>query len=49
VAVLTLAPRLELTGSIPRRFIAAEPLLEQGLTLALAFVDAVSATRGGAR
>jgi hypothetical protein len=49
LAVLTLAPRLELMGSIPRRFIAAEPLLEQGLTLALGFVDAVSATRGGAR
>jgi hypothetical protein len=48
-AVLTLAPRLELTGSIPRRFITAEPLLEHGLALALAFVDAVSATRGGGR
>jgi hypothetical protein len=48
-AVLTLAPRLEQTGSIPRKFIAAEPLLEHGLTLALAFVDAVSATRSGAR
>jgi hypothetical protein len=49
LAVLTLAPRLEQMGSIPRRFIAAEPLLEHGLTLALAFVDAVSATRSGAR
>jgi len=46
-AALTMAPRLELTGSIPRRFIAAEPLLEHGLALALTFVDAVSATRGG--
>jgi hypothetical protein len=46
-AVLTLSPRLELTGSVPRRLIAAEPLLEHGLSLALAFVDAVSATRGG--
>ena len=36
-------------GSIPRRFIEAEPLLEHGMTLALAFVDAVSATRGGAK
>ena len=48
-AVLTMAPRLELTGSIPRRFIEAEPLLEQGLALALTFVDAASATHGGAR
>lgn len=47
-AALTLAPRLELMGSIPRRLIAAEPLLEHGLSLALTFVDAVSATRGGA-
>jgi hypothetical protein len=48
-AVLTMVPRLEATGLIPRRFIEAEPLLEQGLTLALAFVDAVSATRGGVK
>jgi carbon monoxide dehydrogenase subunit G len=39
IAALTLFPRLEATGSIARRFIAAEPLLEQGLSLALAFVD----------
>jgi hypothetical protein len=44
-AALTMAPRLELTGSIPRRFIEAEPLLEHGLALALTFVDAMSATR----
>jgi hypothetical protein len=44
-AALTMAPRLDRTGSIPRRFIEAEPLLEHGLSLALAFVDAVSATR----
>jgi hypothetical protein len=49
LAVLTMVPRLETTGSIPRRFIEAEPLLEHGMSLALAFVDAVSATRGGAR
>lgn len=48
-AVLTIYPRLEATGSIPRRFIEAEPLLEHGMTLALAFVDAVSATHGGAK
>ncbi|HSS40589.1 MAG TPA: hypothetical protein VLT58_17620 [Polyangia bacterium] len=40
IAALTLYPRLEATGSIARRFIAAEPLLEEGLSLALAFVDA---------
>ena len=39
IAALTLYPRLEATGSIARRFIAAEPLLEEGLSLALAFVD----------
>ena len=39
IAALTLHPRLETTGSIARRFIAAEPLLEEGLSLALAFVD----------
>jgi hypothetical protein len=49
LAVLTMSPRLETTGSIPRRFIQAEPLLEQGMSLALAFVDAVSATRSGAK
>jgi hypothetical protein len=49
VAVLTFSPRLAATGSIPRRFIEAEPLLEPGMSVALAFVDAVGATRGGAR
>lgn len=49
LAVLTMSPRLDATGSIPRRFIEAEPLLEQGMSLALAFVDAVGATRGGAK
>jgi hypothetical protein len=39
IAVLSLYPRVEATGSIARRFIAAEPLLEEGLSLALAFVD----------
>ena len=42
VAVLALHPRLEQTGSIPRRLIAAEPLLEHGLALALTLVDAWS-------
>ncbi len=40
IAALSLYPRLEATGSIARRFLAAEPLLEEGLSLALAFVDA---------
>jgi hypothetical protein len=44
-AALTMSPRLERLGSIPRRFVEAEPLLEHGLALALVFVDAVSATR----
>jgi carbon monoxide dehydrogenase subunit G len=39
IAALTLYPRLELTGSMGRKFIAAEPLLEEGLALALAFAD----------
>jgi len=42
IAALTLYPRLETTGSIARRFIVAEPLLEEGLSLALAFVDAAA-------
>ena len=44
VVVLSLYPRLEQTGMIPRRLIAAEPLLEHGLALSLAFVDALGAT-----
>jgi hypothetical protein len=49
VVVLTAQPRLDRTGSIPRRFIEAEPLLEHGLALALTFVDALSATQGGGK
>ncbi|MEA2696553.1 MAG: hypothetical protein QOI66_824 [Myxococcales bacterium] len=41
--VLSMDPRLENLGYVPRKFIAAEPLLEQGLSLALAYVDAMSA------
>ena len=41
-AVLSLYPRLEATGTVARRFIAAEPLLEPGLALALTFVDAAA-------
>jgi len=42
VAVLSLYPRLEASGYIPRKFIAAEPLLEHGMALALAYVDAMA-------
>jgi hypothetical protein len=45
VAVLTLYPRLEETGVIPRKFIKAEPLLEHGLSLSLTLVYALGATR----
>jgi hypothetical protein len=41
--VLSMDPRLETLGYVPRKFIAAEPLLEHGLSLALAYVDAMSA------
>ena len=42
LAVLSLYPRLETSGYVPRKFIAAEPLLEHGMALALAYVDAMS-------
>jgi hypothetical protein len=41
LAALTLYPRLEATGTVARRFIQAEPLLEEGLALALAYTDLV--------
>jgi hypothetical protein len=41
LAALTLYPRLETTGTVARRFIQAEPLLEEGLALALAYTDIV--------
>jgi hypothetical protein len=40
IVVLRMHPRLEQTGGIPRRFIEAEPLLEHGLSLAIAFASA---------
>lgn len=40
--VFSLYPRLERSGWVARKFIAAEPLLEHGLALGLAFVDAAS-------
>ncbi len=41
-AALSLYPRLENTGSVARRFLTAEPLLESGLALALSFADIAS-------
>ncbi|HVR62990.1 MAG TPA: hypothetical protein VMU50_13895 [Polyangia bacterium] len=40
--VLSMNPRVEKLGYVPRKFVAAEPLLEQALALALAYVDALS-------
>jgi hypothetical protein len=45
VAAFSLHPRLELTGYLPRKLIEAEPLLEHGLALGLAYVNAVSLLR----
>jgi hypothetical protein len=45
VAVFSLHPRLETSGYVPRKFIQAEPLLEHGLSLGVAYVDAVSLLR----
>lgn len=42
VAVFSFHPRIDRTGYIPRRFVEAEPLLEHGLALALAYVNALS-------
>jgi hypothetical protein len=42
IAVFSCHPRLDATGSMPRRLIAAEPLLEHGLAVGLAYVDAVA-------
>ena len=40
--VLSQHPRLDLSGFVARKLIAAEPFLEQGLALALTVVDAVA-------
>jgi hypothetical protein len=45
VAVFSLHPRLETSGYIPRKFIQAEPLLEHGLSLGVAYVDACRCLR----
>ncbi len=45
IAVLGFYPRLETAGYVPRKFIAAEPLLEHGMSLALSYADAMSMAR----
>jgi hypothetical protein len=40
--VLSLYPRLEKAGYVPRKSIASEPLLEHGLALGMALVDAIN-------
>ena len=42
VAVFSTHPRIDNTGYLPRRLIEAEPLLEHGLALGLAYVNAIS-------
>ncbi len=44
VCVYTLHPRIENTGYLPRRLVQAEPLLEHGLALGLAYVNALALT-----
>jgi hypothetical protein len=43
--VLSLYPRLEKAGYVPRKSIESEPLLEHGLSLGLAVVDAITLVR----
>ncbi|MDZ4698038.1 MAG: methyltransferase domain-containing protein [Deltaproteobacteria bacterium] len=38
-------PRLDRLGYLPRKFIEAEPLLEHGLSMGLAYVDAIALLR----
>lgn len=42
VAVFSSYPRIDRLGYMPRKFVAKEPLLEHGLALALAYVNAVT-------
>ena len=44
-AVLSLYPRLEKAGYVPRKSIESEPLLEHGLSLGLALADAITLAR----
>jgi hypothetical protein len=43
--VLSLYPRLDKAGYVPRKSIESEPLLEHGLSLGLALVDAITLVR----
>jgi hypothetical protein len=43
--VVTMHPLLDKSGYVPRKLIAAEPLLEQGMSLGLALADALSLAR----
>ena len=45
MAVFSLHPRIETTGYLPRKLIEAEPLLEHGLAVGLAYVDAMALLR----
>jgi hypothetical protein len=45
LAIFSLYPRIETSGYIPRRFVAAEPLLEHATALALGYVNAMSMKR----
>ena len=45
IATFSFHPRLETSGYVPRKFIEAEPLLEHGLSLGLAYVNAASLVR----
>jgi hypothetical protein len=42
IAVLSMHPHLDAAGFIQRKLIAAEPLLEHGFAVALAYVDAAA-------
>jgi hypothetical protein len=42
IGVLSMHPRLDAAGFIPRRLIAAEPLLEHALAAAMTYVDAMA-------
>jgi len=44
-AAFTMHPRLDRLGYLPRKFIEAEPLLEHGLSMGLAYVDAIALMR----
>ena len=42
LAILSMHPRLDASGFVERRLIAAEPLLEHALAIALTYVDAAA-------